>query len=107
VIPVVMRSGNIIYQDDAFEPHIPVCAKLTLVSGFIHKICFFSLSTLRFSMACVQYTPLIILSSMTAGTTVVAYLIGLSTFSSIHCLGVEYGILGGVLLYVFFCQLSI
>jgi hypothetical protein len=39
--------------------------------------------------------------------TIAEYFIGLSTFAFIHFLGVEYGILGGVLLYVFCRQLSI
>ncbi|KAL3919594.1 MAG: hypothetical protein SGILL_003678 [Bacillariaceae sp.] len=66
VIPVVMSFGNIIYRDDAFAPYMPVLIKLTLVSGFIHQICFSSLSTLKFAVGSVQDAGLIFLSSMAA-----------------------------------------
>eukprot|EP00539_Tryblionella_compressa_P004923 CAMPEP_0178771374 /NCGR_PEP_ID=MMETSP0744-20121128/21907_1 /TAXON_ID=913974 /ORGANISM="Nitzschia punctata, Strain CCMP561" /LENGTH=508 /DNA_ID=CAMNT_0020427845 /DNA_START=41 /DNA_END=1567 /DNA_ORIENTATION=- len=66
VIPVVMSFGNIIYRDDAFVPYMPVLIKLTLVSGFVHQICFSSLSSLKFAVGSVQDAGLIFLSSMAA-----------------------------------------
>ena len=66
VIPVVMSFGNIIYRDDAFAPYMPVLIKLTLVSGFVHQMCFSSLSTLKFAVGSVQDAGLIFLSSMAA-----------------------------------------
>jgi SulP family sulfate permease len=66
VIPVVMSFGNIIYRDDAFLPYMPVLIKLTLVSGFVHQLCFSSLSTLKFAVGSVQDAGLIFLSSMAA-----------------------------------------
>jgi MFS superfamily sulfate permease-like transporter len=66
VIPVVMSFGNIIYRDDAFGPYMPVLIKLTLVSGFVHQICFSTFSSLKFAVGSVQDAGLIFLSSMAA-----------------------------------------
>jgi MFS superfamily sulfate permease-like transporter len=71
VIPVVMSFGNIIYRDDAFAPYMPVLIKLTLVSGFVHQMCFSTFSTLKFAVGSVQDAGLIFLSSMAAD--IVAY----------------------------------
>ena len=64
VLPVVMSFGNIIYRDDAFRDYMPVLIKLTLVSGFVHQVCFSSLSSLKFAVGSVQDAGLIFLSSM-------------------------------------------
>lgn len=64
VLPVVMSFGNIIYRDDAFRDYMPVLIKLTLVSGFVHQLCFSSLSSLKFAVGSVQDAGLIFLSSM-------------------------------------------
>jgi SulP family sulfate permease len=66
VIPVVMSFGNIIYRDIAFAAYMPVLIKLTLISGFVHQICFSGLSTLKFAVGSVQDAGLIFLSSMAA-----------------------------------------
>ena len=64
VLPVVMSFGNIIYQNEFFEPYMPVLIKLTLVSGVIHQLCFSSLSSLKFAVGSVQDAGLIFLSAM-------------------------------------------
>jgi MFS superfamily sulfate permease-like transporter len=64
VIPVVMSFGNIIYQNEAFVPYMPVLIRLTLISGVVHQICFSSLSSLKFVVGSVQDAGLIFLSAM-------------------------------------------
>lgn len=71
VLPVVMSFGNIIYQNEAFQPYMPVLIKLTLVSGVVHQLCFSSLSSLKFTVGSVQDAGLIFLSAM--ATDVVDY----------------------------------
>jgi SulP family sulfate permease len=64
VLPVVTSFGNIIYQNEAFQPYMPVLIKLTLISGVVHQICFSSLSSLKFVVGSVQDAGLIFLSAM-------------------------------------------
>lgn len=64
VIPVIMSFGNIIYQNAAFQPYMPVLVKLTMVSGVVHQLAFSSLSSLPFAVGSVQDAGLIFLSSM-------------------------------------------
>mmetsp|Transcript_11242 Transcript_11242/g.27035 ORF Transcript_11242/g.27035 Transcript_11242/m.27035 type:complete len:583 (+) Transcript_11242:33-1781(+) len=64
VIPVVMSFGNIIYQNAAFAPYMPVLIKLTMVSGVVHQLCFSTFSSLPFAVGSVQDAGLIFLSSM-------------------------------------------
>lgn len=64
VIPVIMSFGNIIYQNAAFVPYMPVLIKLTMVSGVVHQLCFSTLSSLPFAVGSVQDAGLIFLSSM-------------------------------------------
>lgn len=64
VIPVVMSFGNIIYQNAAFVPYMPVLIKLTMISGVVHQLCFSTLSSLPFAVGSVQDAGLIFLSSM-------------------------------------------
>jgi MFS superfamily sulfate permease-like transporter len=71
VLPVLMSFGNIIYQNEAFAPYMPVLIKLTLVSGVVHQVCFSSLSSLKFAVGSVQDAGLIFLSAM--ATDMVSY----------------------------------
>lgn len=64
VIPVVMSFGNIIYQNTAFAPYMPVLIKLTMVSGVVHQLCFSAFSSLPFAVGSVQDAGLIFLSHM-------------------------------------------
>jgi MFS superfamily sulfate permease-like transporter len=71
VTPVVMSFGNIIYRDEAFAPYMTLLIKLTLISGFVHQMCFTAFSTLPFAVGSVQDAGLIFLSTM--ATDIVAY----------------------------------
>ncbi|CAJ1969406.1 unnamed protein product [Cylindrotheca closterium] len=70
VIPVVMSFGNIIYQNAAFAPYMPVLIKLTMVSGVVHQLCFSTFSSLPFAVGSVQDAGLIFLSSMASDMVV-------------------------------------
>lgn len=64
MLPILISFGNIIYRDEFFRPYLPLLIKLTIVSGFIHQLCFSTFSTLPFSVGQVQDAGLIFLSSM-------------------------------------------
>merc|ERR1719273_2280220 len=59
-----MSFGAIIYRDKAFKPYLSTLIKLTTVSGFVHQICFSSISSLPFAVGQVQDAGLIFLAKM-------------------------------------------
>jgi len=105
ILPILISFGNIIYQDEFFRPYLPILVKLTLVSGFVHQICFSTFSTLPFAVGQVQDAGLIFLSSIASNIVehcqarghtdeeiLATTVIGLSIFTAI--LGISVYIIG-------------
>jgi len=135
ILPILISFGNIIYRDQFFRPYLPVLIKLTIVSGFVHQVCFSTFSTLPFSVGQVQDAGLIFLSSMASGIVdycqirghtdeeiLATTVIGLSIFTtilglSLYIIGrlklagyirsLPTAVIGGYLAYIgFFCGQS-
>ena len=63
-IPCLYGYASVIFNNDAFIPHINALSKLVLWSSTIHQFCFCFFSSLPFSIGQVQDAGLIFLSHM-------------------------------------------
>jgi hypothetical protein len=63
-IPCLYGYASVIFNNEAFQPHISSLSKLVLFSSIVHQICFTIFSSLPFSIGQVQDAGLIFLSHM-------------------------------------------
>ena len=63
-VPCLYGYAAVIFNNQAFQPHINALSKLVLLSSVIHQISFTCLSTLPFAIGQVQDAGLIFLSQM-------------------------------------------